>query len=205
VEIKTKHKLNPQTLSSRDYYFDVDIPVWIRDPRRPEDRTDLTVEALNELGADMWISITEIRESNLKDGPKSRVKYNRDCICSKGHTYEWLACGAIPESRVMRVMPYDGKTLYEEETTKIIRSLHSTEPWVWSWGKKMWVLDARLTAIAEWRDMELHQVHEKRKHSSDGDAGEELEPSKRPRVIELAIVRPYFKLSASQQTSALAS
>jgi hypothetical protein len=204
VNIVTKRKFHADSVESSDYFFDVDIPVWIRDPRRPADRADLTVEELTELGTDMWISITEIRNSNLKNGPKSRVKYSRDCICSKGHSYEWLACGVIPKSCIVRVMPYDGKVLYRSRTTRIIRSLDSTEPWVWSWEKKMWVLDSALTAIAEWRDMEAHEAREARKRitEEDEDIGIDQEkPAKRSRLIEFTIVRPYINFSTGRQNT----
>jgi hypothetical protein len=195
VEIITKNRFMPDTLESRDYVFDVDIPVWIRDPRRPDDRTDLTVDELTALGAEMWISVTELRNSNLKNGPKSRVKASRDYICAKGHDYEWLSCGPIVKSRIIRVMPFDGKVLYEQPTTQIIRSLDSTEPWVWSSDKKKWVLDAALTAIAEWRDVEAHKAREALKRSGGEDLDEDHEPApKRPKMLEVTLVRPYIKL-----------
>jgi hypothetical protein len=206
VKIITKHRFGRYEIKSTEYDFDVDIPVWIRDPRKPEDRSDLTVSKLEELNTDMWISITEIRASNLNDGPKSRNKYNRDCICSKGHSYEWLACGTIPKSRIIRVMPFDGKVLYEHRTTQIIRSRDSTEPWVWSWDKLMWVLDSALTAIAEWRDMEAHQAREARKRRLEGAEGEEVQerPFKRIKPIELTIIRPYIKSLALRTGTARA-
>jgi hypothetical protein len=195
VNIITKNRFSPDVEESRVYVFDVDIPVWIRDPRRPEDRTDLTGEELTALGADMWISVTELRQSNLKNGPKSRVRASRDYICARGHDYEWLSCGPILKSRIIRVMPFDGKVLYEQQTTQIIRSLDSTEPWVWSWSKQKWVLDSALTAIAEWRDIELHQARESRKRLAGEDLDEDPEPApKRPKMLELTLVRPYFKV-----------
>jgi hypothetical protein len=207
VDIITKRRLNSDLVESSYHFFDVDIPVWIRDPRRPEDRTDLTVEELTTLGTDMWTSISELRESNLKNGPKSRVKYSRDCICSKGHSYEWLACGVIPKSCIVRVMPYDGKVLYKSRTTQIIRSLDSSQPWVWSWDKEMWVLDSALTAIAEWRDVEAHQAREARKRiaEDEGISIDQEKPAKRAKLIELTIIRPYINFSTVRQytTSAM--
>jgi hypothetical protein len=204
VKIITKNRFLPHTLESRDYVFDVDIPVWIRDPRRPDHRIDLTVDELTALGAEMWISVFELRDSNLKNGPKSRVKASRDYICAKGHDYEWLACGPIVKSRIIRVMPFDGKVLYKRPTTQIIRSLDSSEPWVWSSDKKKWVLDAALTSIAEWRDDEAHKAREARKRSRDEDLDDDDddEPApKRPKMLEVTLVRPYFKLPIAHQST----
>lgn len=114
-----------------EYEYDVDIPVWICDPRLPQDRTDLTEADFARLQLEMYISITEIRASNLKDGPTSRAQKPRNCICASGYSYVWLACGTIPRSRILRVMPFDRKTLHEKRTTQVIRSRDSTEPWVW--------------------------------------------------------------------------
>jgi hypothetical protein len=196
VRIIKKERFKPDVIESVEHFFDVDIPVWIRDPRAPKDRSNLTVEQFEKLGADMWISITELRTSNLSNGPKSRVKASRDYICAQGHDYEWLCCGPIAKSFIMNVMPFDGKELYKKQTTKIIRSLDSTEPWVWSWDEKRWVLDAALINIAEWRDMEAHQAREALKRKADGldslDNLDEGRPAKRGKMIELNIVRPYM-------------
>lgn len=181
--------------------------MWIRDPRKPEDRSDLTPEQFEELGADMWISIAELRASNLSNGPKSKVKKSRDYICAKGHDYEWLSCGSIAKSLIEKIMPFDDKILHPHRTTKIIRSLDSTEPWVWSWGEERWVLDAALTAIAEWQDMEADQARQALKRKADGlddeDEGQE-QPAKRMRMIEVRLVRPYLNFSAFRKSATTA-
>ncbi|EAT79237.1 hypothetical protein HBH56_210160 [Parastagonospora nodorum] len=195
----------PDVVKSSDHYFDVDIPVWIRDSRKPADRSDLTVEQFEELGVDMWISITELRRSNLSNGPKSRICTTRDYICAKGHDYEWLSCGPIAKSLIMDIVPFDGKVLHKRQTTKIIRSLDSTEPWIWSWNEKRWVLDAALTAIAEFRDMEAHQAREALKRKADGLSHEgEEQPVKRMKLIELTLVRPYMNFSTRRQSVIMA-
>ena len=89
----------------------------------------------------MWISIAELRNSNLK--MDFAYESWHDIIAAKGHNYEWLACGFIPESCILKMMPYDGKTLYEEDPNRVIRSIKSAEPWVFGWTKRMWVLDPR--------------------------------------------------------------
>jgi hypothetical protein len=206
VEIITKHRFQPDVEEKVDHFFHVDIPVWIRDPRKPEHRTDLTPEQFEELDADMWISIKELRASNLDNGPKSRVRSSRDYICAKGHDYEWLSCGAIAKTLIEKIMPFDGKVLHQHSSTKLIRSLDSTDPWVWSSDKDRWVLDAALTAIAEWRDLEAHQAREARKRKAEGldDAdGDQVQPTKRVKMIEFNIVRPYMNLSGSSRKSTI--
>jgi hypothetical protein len=206
VKITTKMgRSTPDVVKSSDYFFDVDIPVWIRDPRKPADRSDLTVEQFEKWGVDMWISITELRRSNLSNGPKSRICTTRDYICAKGHDYEWLSCGPIAKSLIKDIVPFDGKVLYDGQTTKIIRSLDSTEPWIWSWNEKRWVLDAALTAIAEFRDMEAHQAREALKRKADGpDAQDEKQPVKRVKMIELTLVRPYMDFLTRRQNAVMA-
>jgi len=205
VKIIKKHRFKVDVIEEKEYFFNVDIPVWIRDPRKPEDRSDLTVEQFEELGADMWISITELRGSNLSNGPKSRVKASRDYICAKGHDYEWLSCGPILKSHKMSVMPYDGKVLHTQRTTKIVRSLNSTDPWVWDWDEERWVLDAALTDIAEWRDLEAHNAREALKRKTEGLNPEtEEQPVKRMKAIKLKLVRPYLNFQTRRKKATLA-
>jgi hypothetical protein len=129
VTVVTKRRFHDDVLETADNFFDVDTHVWIPDPRPVGKPFGLTVEGLAYMNMEMWLSITELQDSNL-NGPKSTISYLRDCICSRGHSHEWLACGTIPKSRIIRVMPFDVKALYRERTTKIIRSLDSTEPCV---------------------------------------------------------------------------
>jgi hypothetical protein len=203
VVITTKRKWHADLLVERKVHeFDVDIPVWICDPRKPKDRVDLSYEEFAKLNAEMWISIKELRQSNLKDGPKSRKKVHADYICAAGHSYEWLACGTIPKARVVSVMPFDGQTLFTERTTRIIRSLDSTEPWVWNWDQQRWVLDAALFRLAEWREAEMDEARKARKRVA-GEAVEQepSQPSKRPKLLEVTLVRPYLKSTASRKAN----
>lgn len=175
------------TLPTRD----VNIPIWIRETAVPKDGSSITPEQLTKSGADMWVSITEIRRSDLKKGSS---QYDRiDSICAKGHDYEWLACGVIEKSLVTKVMPWDGKVLHENRKPTIIRSLSSTEPWVFNWDQQTWLLDPTLTALARYRDEEVKQMR-KRILDTDEARGEEMHIGvKKPRLIELRIVRPYVK------------
>ncbi|CAN9255089.1 unnamed protein product [Alternaria alternata] len=94
----------------------------------------------------MWLSITEIRASDMKlILPKIRWC---DTICADGHDYEWLACGFIPKSRVTRVMPWDGTRLHRNPDVRIVRSIDSPDPWVFDWTTSMWRYDPRLYRTA---------------------------------------------------------
>ncbi|KAH7359825.1 hypothetical protein BKA66DRAFT_372905, partial [Pyrenochaeta sp. MPI-SDFR-AT-0127] len=138
VNIFNKHKCTPEILKSKTFVQDVKIPVWIRQTSKEGFGSSMTAEELATSGADIWLSITEIRKSNLKElGPKSMT--NRDIICAKGHDYEWLCCGNIPLSFITNVMPWDGKTLFHKNPGSPIRSFeNSGQPWVFNWEKKMW-------------------------------------------------------------------
>ncbi|KAF2241521.1 hypothetical protein BU26DRAFT_390664, partial [Trematosphaeria pertusa] len=119
-------KTESVTVTTRD----VQIPAWVHESAIPDDAAAISVEQLATSGAVMWLSITELRLSNLK------------VPATKGHDYEWLACGAIPKSNIIRIMPFDGTTLHQEQGPKVVRSLRSREPWVFDWQQQMWILRA---------------------------------------------------------------
>jgi hypothetical protein len=199
VKVVTKRKFQRELIKITDHKFIVNIPVWIRDPRRSDSRVNLSAEEFADLGAEMWISITELRKSNLRDGPKSTIKRPINYICADGHDYEWLACGAIPKACILHVMPFDGRELHTQQTTRIIKSIYSTEPWVWNWERTRWVLDSALFSIAEGRDAELQQARQVRKRGARDVVDQEPNhPSKRPKMIEVTLVRPYLNLKASR-------
>jgi hypothetical protein len=125
---------------------DVAIPVWIRDTARPSDWSSITEQDWIKSGADMWTSITEIRRSDLKKHTPKIRKY--DTVASRGHDYEWLACGFIPKSCVEQIMPWDGKKLHTVQDTRIVRSIGSPDPWIFDYNIDMWRLDARLYRTA---------------------------------------------------------
>ncbi|KAF2113887.1 hypothetical protein BDV96DRAFT_460289, partial [Lophiotrema nucula] len=120
-------KLKSKTEKSRD----IQIPIWVRENARPSDHSPITKKQLIASGADIWLSITELRHSDL------RIGYG------KGHDYEWLAGGSIPSTRILRVMPYDGRTLHERPGSPgsgFVKSLDSPLPWTFDWEAKMWQL-----------------------------------------------------------------
>lgn len=121
---------------------DVRIPVWIRKTARDPFGPVITPQDLAASGADMWLSIQEIRSSDLKElGPSRGI--NRDVICAKGHNYEWLCCGSIPKSSIMNVMPWDGKDYHISDPGYPIRSFeNSGQSWVFNWNKSMWLPDS---------------------------------------------------------------
>ena len=132
--------LSSHVIAFKFVTFDVAIPVWIRETAREQFGSTLTSEQLEKSGADIWLSITEIRGSNLKEGPSRSG--NRNIICAKGHNYEWLACGKIPDALVEGVYPWNGKKVHFEDPGHPILSVeNSGQPWVWDWGKKMWLPD----------------------------------------------------------------
>ncbi|KAF5853388.1 hypothetical protein GGP41_001953 [Bipolaris sorokiniana] len=141
VKVFTKIPPLGERVKIKKYSRQVDIPVWIHKKAMDRYGRTITPEQLKKSGADMWMSITEIRKSNLKvAGPK--FTKTRDVICAKGHDYEWLCCGGILNSRVTGVWPWDGKQSHMIDSGSPIQSIeHSGQPWVWDWNKKMWLPD----------------------------------------------------------------
>ena len=145
---------------------DVDIPAWVHKKAREKYGNTIDPEQLTESGADMWVSITEIRLSNLKNsGPSGSIK--RDSICAKGHDYEWLSCGSISDDRIMNVWPWDGRKLHTRDPGRPIRSVaNSGQPWVWDMAKTMWVPDwIRKSDVPE----QAQDTGKKRKRNDDDD------------------------------------
>lgn len=110
--------------------FDAEIPVWIRSNAKPADGSSIIVEELAASGADMWLSVMELRHSDLKSS------------FSKGHNYEWLCCGPILKSRVEKVMPFDGYTLHRERGSQPVISRDSSHTWIFNWDTWMWDLES---------------------------------------------------------------
>ncbi|KAH7562663.1 hypothetical protein BM1_02183 [Bipolaris maydis] len=149
VKVFTKNFVLGESVDIKNYCRKVKIPVWIHKKAMDQYGRTITPEQLKKSGADMWMSITELRISNLKvAGPK--FSKTRDVICAKGHNYEWLCCGGILESRVTGVWPWDGKQSHMIHPGYSIQSTkQSGQPWVWDWKKKMWLPDLFSASVAQ--------------------------------------------------------
>ncbi|KAF2122208.1 hypothetical protein BDV96DRAFT_140312 [Lophiotrema nucula] len=92
------------------------VPVWVS----PQSLT-LTSQAVPDQGdgTDIWISIAEVR--NVFNIPYG-----------EGQNDEWLACGAIPWSRIECVMPYDGSQVHQQMTP-----VHRNG-WSFNWVANVW-------------------------------------------------------------------
>jgi hypothetical protein len=111
----------------------VRIPAWVHKRAVPVDQSPISLEQLSASGSDIWLSIREIKMSNLKV-PASR---------SHWYEHEWLAGGVIPKSRISEVWPYDGQRIHYAPSSYPVRSTGSSQPWVFDWQSRMWVLDLR--------------------------------------------------------------
>jgi hypothetical protein len=129
---------------------DVIIPVWIRENAVPADRSAITPRQLKKSGADLWVSITELRGSNLRNVSGGSGHYEE--ILKKDHDYEWLCLGAIKKTHITCIMPWDGKDLYSNETCRIVWSKSSPEKYVFDWTVRQWRLNPKLFALAVFRD-----------------------------------------------------
>jgi hypothetical protein len=148
----------PKLVSETVTTEDLQIPIWIRDSGVPENCSKMTVEQLENTTADIWMSITELRRSNLQ------------VSSSKGHDYEWLACGRIPTTRVTKVMPFDGKVLYSEKPNHIVTSRDTKEKWYFDWEEKMWKL--------------RNPSRSKRPADAQDDSTQDTPDPKRPKLSE---------------------
>jgi hypothetical protein len=78
-----------------------DIPIWI-DPSicQPSTRRVGKKKVILRK-AEIWLAMAEIREHfNIPNGT--------------GQDNEWLACGRIPVSRIEEIIPFDGRTFFQQ-------------------------------------------------------------------------------------------
>lgn len=170
----------------------VQIPIWVHKSvlEGREGAKSMTLEELEGTRPEMWLSITELRRCNLK------------VPATRGHHYEWLACGRIPLSSIEQVVPFDGTELHWRSNKKNIRSSHGEHCWLWDNANSRWVLDL------EWerrKDAERH-TNVPRPASSDLDNEEELPESDADSVasdsdedIAGEVVPDYEEISANRK------
>lgn len=120
----------------------VAIPVWVHKSVRPEDGSAITAEQLMASNADLMVSIEELRKSNLVLGPKTHSR--RRTITAVGHNYEWLALGRILESRIIKVIPFDGTNFYHTKPSCTVRSEDATDDWVFDFNLETWRLESEM-------------------------------------------------------------
>ena len=165
----------------------VDIPVWISSRAKPEDGSPITLEQLVQSGAEVWVSITELRASNLKSG--AQVHGPRRMIMAKGHDYEWLSLGSIPESRILKVYPFDGKILHMTEGPNTVWSRESPEPWIYDFKIQSWRLDPTLFNQAKYPELcSATSASNKRKRSDDGNEG----PKSKDHGLDFSIIQTIY-------------
>ncbi|KAF2281419.1 uncharacterized protein EI97DRAFT_472845, partial [Westerdykella ornata] len=136
------------------------IPVWVNESIIPSDRSDIPVAQLKGSKYEMWLSITELRRC----GSDFRL------ACSKGHDFEWLAAGAIPKSRITRVMPFDGETLHKYPELGIVRSIRRVEPYFFDYKTSTWQLEV---SDARKRKPESEARKGQKRPKTTDDVGEE--------------------------------
>ncbi|KAF3006065.1 hypothetical protein E8E13_010969 [Curvularia kusanoi] len=120
----------------------VAIPVWVSRSACPVDGSSIKAEQLMASHADLFVSIEELRHSNLVEGPDSHCK--RRTIHAHGHNYEWLALGRIREDRIVKVIPYDGRAFHMTKPSYTVRSEDATDNWVFDFGVELWRLESQM-------------------------------------------------------------
>jgi hypothetical protein len=138
---------------------DIKIPVWIRDTARPDDGSSVTLQDLNDSGADMWVVGSEMNLSGPYD-----MRYG----AADTHDSEWLCCGPVPISVVGRVMPFDGDKLHLEKGCTIVVSTQSIETYIFNWEQRMW---RHSPNTIDYRPFRLEIVGDKRARPNGNRAG----------------------------------
>ncbi|KAF3041889.1 hypothetical protein E8E12_005039 [Didymella heteroderae] len=138
----------------------VQIPIWVHKSVRPADGSSITPDQLMDSCPDLFVSIQELRQSNLVDGPQTHSR--RRTIRAHGHNYEWLALGRIRESRILKVIPFDGKIFHMTKPTSVVRSEAATEDWIFDFDLETWRLESEMNKAGALR--------RKRADADDGHA-----------------------------------
>lgn len=111
----------------------VALPIWIRRAGKGGKFPNDTLLNLRKSGSDIWLSVTELRRTNL----------DFRLACTRSHDFEWLACGHIPEASILHIMSFDGHDLHQQPPKTIVSSLKSPYDCVFSSATQMWNLDTR--------------------------------------------------------------
>lgn len=164
---------------------DVAIPVWIRNCAVPADQSAITPGQFESSGADLWVSVTELRRSDLTKVAQNTGLY--DAILKQGHHYEWLCLGAIAKRHITCVMPWDGKALHSKASNKIVWSKSSPEKYVFDWMICQWRLDPTLYALGVFRDrkaqLEKAAAREKRRVAREKQKALKAKGKGRPNLV----------------------
>jgi hypothetical protein len=166
-------------------YLPIKIPVWVRRSIVPSDGSAITFKQLKASGAELWVSITELRGSELRFVSKKTDLFTG--IMEKGHTYEWLCLGGILKEHVTCIMPFDGVTAHPEQGPNIIWSLKSPAHYIYDWKMKQWRLDSRLYALAvflDWKAREARLKARKAKAALKAKQKEEEQSATRAKQSE---------------------
>jgi hypothetical protein len=124
--VTEKHPVDSEVVTRN-----VQIPIWVHKKvlEGREGRKSMTLEELEDTKPEIWLSITELRRCSLK------------VPATRGHHYEWLACGSIPLSSIKQVVPFDGIELHWGPNKEKIRCSHGEHCWIWDDTKSRWILD----------------------------------------------------------------
>lgn len=159
----------------KKWHHNVDIPIWISSHAIPKDGSPITMKQLEQSNAEVWVSITELRASNLRGG--AQIHGPRRMIMAKGHDYEWLSLGSIPESRIIKIMPFDGKTLHVGRGPSTVWSRESPEPWIYDWDLQSWRLDPTLFNQAKYPGLYPATTKPNKRQRTDDDSTVRCEDS----------------------------
>ncbi|KAH4342097.1 hypothetical protein HBH98_167040 [Parastagonospora nodorum] len=139
----------------------VKIPIWIRDTARPMDGSAITIQQYHDSGADMWVNGREMRKTG---------DFDMNCGASNSHDDEWLCCGAIPESIITNVMPFDGNKVHRKKGYEFVKSIKSMEIYIWNFDEWIWEHNPDTT---DYRPYRLAKLGDKRLAPDDDEGDDE--------------------------------
>lgn len=162
TQLKPTGKHHDQTKSRIDM---INVPIWVSADAVPADESSITAQHFEDMEYELWMSITELRTSDFTRGIRGHNANNY--IMAKGHTYEWLALHAIPESRILKVMPFDGDNLHHKQGKCIVRSKYSMDDWVFDWKTETWRMDTILYSFSMYQEEHGLASKSKKRRSID--------------------------------------
>lgn len=138
--------------------------------------------------ADLFVCIKELRVSNLVEGPKTHSK--RRTITADGHNFEWLALGRIRESRIVKVIPFDGSTFHEVKPSYTVRSAAATDDWIFDFDLETWRLES------EMKKYSARKRKDKAEHADEDDAQMRADraPKRKKTDAQMLDISPIFTI-----------
>ncbi|KAJ4983295.1 hypothetical protein SVAN01_11222 [Stagonosporopsis vannaccii] len=115
----------------------VKTPVWVHRSVRLANASSIPAGEVMAACANLFACIREPRSSELVKGHSRRRSITAD-----SHGYEWLARSRILESRIMKVILFDGKDVHMVRPPYTVRCEAATDGWIFDFDLEPWRVDS---------------------------------------------------------------